>query len=275
MGKMSNVNTAEDIVASGEQALLLTDQQVSDFHAKGFTVARGLYSAEEVKTVSDWLDELRDSDGTDNEVATYYEKSPINDETVLVRAEYLLGDHNPAMTQLFLKPEIISALRQLLDDEPVLFKEKANFKLPGCRSDLLHQDQAAGWGTYCDFSLTMLIAIDENRMDNAPVSFRDAGDHKLELLGPEWEVLSEEEPPFKPEHEYRAIEAKPGDVVFFDCYVPHGSPANRTDAPRRNIYLTFNRKSDGDHRMAYYEDKWQNYPPNTRDDSRDRSTFRV
>jgi hypothetical protein len=259
MGKMSNVNTAEDIVASGERALPLADQQVSDFHARGFTVARGLYSAAEVKAVSDWLDELRDSDGTDNEVATYYEKSPIN----------------PAMTQLFLKPEIIAALRQLLDDEPVLLKEKANFKLPGCRSDLLHQDQAAGWGTYCDFSLTMLIAIDENRMDNAPVSFRDAGDHKLELLGPEWEVLSEEEPPFKPEHEYRAIEAKPGDVVFFDCYVPHGSPANTTDAPRRNIYLTFNRKSDGDHRMAYYEDKWENYPPNTRDDSRNRSTFRV
>jgi len=248
---------------------------VEDFNAKGFAVVKGLYSAQEVQQISDWLDELQRSDGTDNDIATYYEESPLNGETVLVRAEYLLGEHSPEMTALFLKPEIMAALEQCLGDEPQLFKEKANYKLPGCRSDLLHQDQAAGWGTYSDFFVTMLIAIDANRLDNAPVSFRDAGDHKHALLGPEWEVLSKDEPPFKPEDEYRAVEAQPGDVVFFDCYVPHGSPANTTDLPRRNIYLTFNRKADGDHRMSYYEDKWQNYPSNTRNEARDRNTFKV
>lgn len=250
-------------------------EAVAAFNDKGFVTASGLYGAAEVQRISDWLDKLKDSDGSENEIATYFEASPINGETVLVRAEYLLGDHNPEMTKLFLKDEVMQALTDLLGDKPVLFKEKANYKLPGCRSDLLHQDQAAGWGTYSDFFITMLVAIDENRIDNAAVSFRDAGDHKLELRGPEWEVLSEEEPPFKPEGEYRVVEAQPGDVVFFDCYVPHGSPANTTDSPRRNIYLTFNRASDGDKRMAYYEDKWKNYPSNTRSEARDRSTFRV
>jgi ectoine hydroxylase-related dioxygenase (phytanoyl-CoA dioxygenase family) len=253
----------------------VSESAVAEFNNNGFVVVPGLYSSEEVQRISVWLDELRDSDGTDNEIATYYEASPINDATVLVRAEYLLGDHNPEMTRLFLKPEVMAALENFLGDEPVLFKEKANYKLPGCRSDLLHQDQAAGWGTYSNFFITMLIAIDENRIDNAAVSFRDAGDHKLELLGPEWEVLSSDEPPFQPEDAYRVIEAQPGDSIFFDCYAPHGSPANDTDQPRRNIYLTFNRKADGDQRMAYYEDKWQNYPPNTRNDARDRSTFKV
>ena len=253
----------------------LSGTQIQDFSEKGFVVAPGLFSRDEILHISAWLDELRDSDGTDNECATYYEESPISGETVLVRAEYLLGQHNPAMTELFLKDAVLADLQQLLGDEPVLFKEKANYKLPGCRSDLLHQDQAAGWGTYSNFFITMLIAVDENRLDNAAVSFRDAGDHQHKLLGPEWEVLSEEEPPFKPLDDYSIIEAQPGDVVFFDCYVPHGSPANMTDAARRNMYLTFNRKADGDHRMAYYEDKWQNYPPNTRDDARDRATFKV
>ena len=246
-----------------------------EFDDKGFVVSPALYTAGEVAAVSAWLDELGESDGCENEIATYFEESPITGETVLVRAEYLLGTHNPAMTELLLKPEVLGLLETLLGDQPMLFKEKANYKLPGCRSDLLHQDQAAGWGTYCDFFATMLIAIDENRVDNAAVSFRDAGDHRLELLGPEWEVLSEAEPPFRPAYEYRVIEAAPGDVVFFDCYVPHGSPANRTRQPRRNIYLTFNRAADGDHRMAYYTDKWANYPPNTRDEARDRATFRV
>lgn len=253
----------------------LDDLQISDFNEKGWVAVPQLYSAAEVQVISDWLDELRGSDGSENEIATYFEASPITGETVLVRAEYLLGDHNPAMTALFLKDEVIDGLTRLLGDKPVLFKEKANYKLPGCRSDLLHQDQAAGWGAYSDFFITMLIAIDENRVDNAAVSFRDAGDHHLALRGPEWEVLSEEDPPFKPENEYRVVEAAPGDAVFFDCYVPHGSPANTTNSARRNIYLTFNRAADGDQRMAYYEDKWKNYPPNTRADARDRSTFKV
>lgn len=256
-------------------SLPLAEERVQEFHGKGFTVVPNVYDAATIRAVSDWLDELANSNGADNQIATYYERSPITGESVLVRAEYLLGEHNLSISRLLLQPRIIDMLRQLLDDDPVLFKEKANYKVPGCRSDLLHQDQAAGWGAYSDFFVTMLIAIDENRLDTAPVSFRDAGDHKLELLGPEWEVLSKEEPPFQPIDEYHAVGAKPGDVVFFDCYVPHGSPANTTDAPRRNIYLTFNRAADGDFRIAYYEDKWENYPPNTRDDSRDRNTFRV
>jgi ectoine hydroxylase-related dioxygenase (phytanoyl-CoA dioxygenase family) len=254
---------------------MLSDTQVREFHERGFTVARSLYTSAEVAELSAWLDQLRDSDGTEDDVATYFENSPVSGDTVLVRAEYLLGEHNPAMSRLLLKSDVVDALRQLLDDEPVLFKEKANYKLPGCRSDLLHQDQAAGWGAYADFFVTLLIAIDENRVDNAAVSFRDADDHVLRLRGPEWEVLSEAEPPFQPEAEYRVVEAQPGDVVLFDCYVPHGSPANLTDTPRRNLYLTFNRRAAGDHRMAYYRDKWANYPPNTRDDARDRSSFKV
>jgi ectoine hydroxylase-related dioxygenase (phytanoyl-CoA dioxygenase family) len=253
----------------------LSIEQINQFKDKGYVVVPGLYATDEIEAASGWLDELKDSDGSENDIATYFEASPITGEPVLVRAEHLLGEHNTAMTELFLKDEVIAALTGLLGDVPVLFKEKANYKLPGCRSDLLHQDQAAGWGTYSDFFVTMLVAVDENRIDNAAVSFRDAGDHQLKLLGPEWEVLSKDEPPFQPAEEYRVIEAAPGDVVFFDCYVPHGSPANDTDKARRNIYLTFNRATDGDQRMAYYEDKWQNYPSNTRDAARDRSTFRV
>jgi ectoine hydroxylase-related dioxygenase (phytanoyl-CoA dioxygenase family) len=258
-----------------KKQMVLSEQQLEEFQKYGYTVVPSFYSAEEVELISVWLDGLRDSDGTENDIATYFETSPSSGETVLVRAEHLLGEHSPAITEMLLKVDAMQALGEVLGDAPLLFKEKANYKLPQCRSDLLHQDQAAGWGSYANFFVTMLIAVDENRIDNAAISFRRAEGHKLELLGPEWEVLSEDEPPFQPEQDYKVIEANPGDVVLFDCYVPHGSPANLTDRARRNLYLTFNRKSDGDHRMAYYHDKWENYPPNTRDEARDRSSFRV
>jgi hypothetical protein len=53
----------------------------------------------------------------------------------------------------------------------------------------------------------------------------------------------------------------PGDVMFFDCFVPHQSQPNATAHQRRNVYLTFNRAADGEHRERYFADKRRNFPP--------------
>ena len=57
-------------------------------------------------------------------------------------------------------------------------------------------------------------------------------------------------------------ESAPGDIFLFDSYVPHASNPNNSKDQRRNIYLTYNRKSQGSHHSLYYEDKYQSYPPN-------------
>ena len=57
------------------------------------------------------------------------------------------------------------------------------------------------------------------------------------------------------------IPTAPGDVIFFDSFVPHGSYPNLSDARRRILYVTYNRAADGDHRDQYYADKRKNYPP--------------
>ena len=36
---------------------------------------------------------------------------------------------------------------------------------------------------------------------------------------------------------------------------------NRTAAPRRVLYLTFNKISEGDHYESYFADKLRSYPP--------------
>jgi ectoine hydroxylase-related dioxygenase (phytanoyl-CoA dioxygenase family) len=54
---------------------------------------------------------------------------------------------------------------------------------------------------------------------------------------------------------WEPLEAAPGDVVVFDSYVPHRSDTNRSDRPRRVLYLTYNAASRGDHRDRYYADK--------------------
>ena len=95
------------------------------------------------------------------------------------------------------------------------------------------------------------------------------------LMTPEWQPLTEEDPPYSPAGEYALIEADPGDVIFFDSYVPHGSPANTSDRSRRNVYVTFNRRSAGDMRDRYYAEKWTSYPPNNLTDARESSSYRV
>jgi hypothetical protein len=54
---------------------------------------------------------------------------------------------------------------------------------------------------------------------------------------------------------------QPGDAVLFDSYVPHQSAPNGTDTPRRVLYVTYNRASDGDHRLRYFAEKRRSYPP--------------
>ena len=139
----------------------------------------------------------------------------------------------------------------------------------------MHQDQAAGWNRYSDFFITMAIAVDENRLDNAALSFMISGNYERALMCSEWKPLSEDDPPYAPGEEYALLEADPGDAIFFDCYVPHGSPPNKSGRSRRNIFLTFNRASDGDMRARYYADKAKSYPANAPSEARGPESFRV
>lgn len=254
---------------------MLSHKQKNEFTAKGFIVIKDFFGKKEMEKVSAWLDELRARLPGEGKEAMYYEKSPATGEDLLVRAEHVLGDHNPEITSLLLSPKTIGCLTELFGEPPVLFKEKINYKLPGCLADKLHQDQAAGWNAYSDFFITMGIIVDPNKKDNAALSIMNSGNYERKLMTKEWQPLTEADPPYQPEDEFMLLEADPGDVIFFDCYVPHGSPANTSNRSRRNIYLTFNRQSDGDMRNKYYADKWSVYPPNDRGHARTEKTYRV
>jgi ectoine hydroxylase-related dioxygenase (phytanoyl-CoA dioxygenase family) len=249
--------------------------EIALFRRRGFVVKPGFFSRAEVRELSDWLDALSRAGGQGGAEACYYEKSPITDQEILVRVEHFLGEADQQITRLLLSGDTTEAVGELLGEPGLLFKEKVNFKLPGCRADKLHQDQSAGWSAYCDFFLTMAVAIDPNRRDNAALSFLQTGNYQRALMAPEWAPLTQDDPPYKPVGDYCLIEANPGDAIFFDSYVPHGSPPNTSDRPRRNIYITFNRRSAGDMRRRYYQDKWASYPPNNPASARRDNSYRV
>lgn len=255
--------------------MFLAEKQTKAFNDRGFIVVKGFFGRDVMDKVCAWLDDLRDRQPARNQEAKYYEQSAVTGDTVLARVENALGEHNPEITGLLLSPKAIGCLGQLFGEPPVLFKDKVNYKPSGSRPDKLHQDQAAGWNAYADFFITMAIVVDENRKETAALSFMQSGNYEKKLMGPEWQPLSDDDPPYSPEDEYVLLEADPGDVIFFDSYVPHGSPANTSDRQRRNIYVTFNRHSDGDLRHRYYRDKWASYPPNDPGHARQEKSYRV
>jgi hypothetical protein len=255
--------------------MTLTPEQATQFKERGFIVIKNFVPQPAVQRLGAWLDALASAPEGSGPEARYYEVSPLTGRNMLVRVEHFLGPPNTEITELLVSPRATAVLEALLGEPASLFKEKVNYKLPGCRADKLHQDQAAGWNAYADFFITMAVAVDANRRDNAALTFLQSGRYERRLMTPEWQPLTEADPPYEPAADYLLIEADPGDAIFFDSYVPHGSPPNESSRQRRNIYVTFNRRSAGDLRRRYYADKWASYPPNNSAQARASSAYRV
>src|SRR5262249_16454053 len=116
--------------------------------------------------------------------------------------------------------------------------------------------------------LTAMVSIDPSTVGNGCLEIAP-GRHKEGLLGEEWRPLEADGLALAP------VQTDPGDVIFFDSFVPHASAPNRTAAPRRILYVTYSRASDGDHRARYFADKRRDFPPDIEREPARVYTFRV
>jgi ectoine hydroxylase-related dioxygenase (phytanoyl-CoA dioxygenase family) len=174
---------------------------------------------------------------------------------VLSRIENFCPFH-PQLDALVNGPRMMSALEALLGEPAVLFKDKINFKTPGSAGFEPHQDVQAGWYRYADLHLTALVSVDAATPENGCLELAP-GWHDRGLIGEHWKPLGER----VPDDAYVACPTQPGDVVFFDSFIPHRSAPNATSRARRVLYVTYNRLSAGDHRSRYYADKHASFPP--------------
>ena len=156
----------------------------------------------------------------------------------------------------------------LMGGPVVLFKDKINFKMPGGPGFKAHQDQQAGWGRYAPIFVTAMVTLDAATLENGCLELVP-GRHQQGLIGEEWQSLEETG------LDLRAVPTAPGDMIFFDSFVPHASKPNFTAAPRRILYLTYNLASSGDHRDRYYADKRAAFPPDIERDADKTYVFRV
>ena len=246
-------------------------EELSVFKRDGFVVVRSLYDLKEIAQISKWVDELSTMPTERGKLMVYFEEDLKNPGLkILSRIEKFI-DYHRSLRKIVFGDVMLSRVDRLLGEEGVLFKEKINFKLPGGGGFKPHQDIQPGWDDYAKYFISVLVTIDESTEENGCLELA-AGHHRRGLIGRKWQPLEGAE---LRGMEFVRYPMRPGDAAFFDCFVPHQSAPNLTDKPRRNLYLTFNRSSEGDWRDKYFEDKRKSYPPdNEREPGKD-YTFRV
>lgn len=234
----------------------------------GYLVVRSFFGAGQTRDLLRWTEELETAREAPGRHWVYHEDSLTEPgRRVIQRIENFCPFHAEFDT-LIRGGAIVRWTGALMGGAVTLFKDKINFKMPGGPGFTAHQDQQAGWSRYAPIFVTAMVALDPATLENGCLEIAP-GRHRDGFLGEEWTPLD------AAGLALRAVPTDPGDVIFFDSFVPHASKPNFTDRPRRILYLTFNLASGGDHRDRYYADKRAAFPPDVERDAGKTYVFRV
>lgn len=245
-----------------------TAEEVACFRRDGYLVVRNFLDRDRFAQLLRWTVELQEAREISGRHWVYREDSvTVPGRRVIQRIENFCPYHE-SFDKLIREGQLARWVGVLMGGPVVLFKDKINFKMPGGAGFKAHQDQQAGWSTYAPLFVTAMVTLDPSTHENGCLEMA-AGRHREGLIGQQWVPLEEAGLDLKP------FPTAPGDVIFFDSFVPHGSKANLTDAPRRILYLTYNLASHGDHRARYFADKHASFPPDIDRDKEKTYVFRV
>jgi len=234
----------------------------------GYLVVRGFFSTPEVAELLQWTEELEKAPEVSGRHWVYREDSVREPgRRVIQRIENFCPYHE-GFDRFIRHRALLRWTGALMGGPVVLFKDKINFKMPGGAGFKAHQDQQAGWSTYAPLFVTAMVTLDAATVENGCLEIA-AGRHREGLIGQQWVPLEEQGLSLE------VIPTAPGDVIFFDSYVPHASKANLTDSPRRILYITYNLAREGDHRARYFADKHASFPPDIDRDKEKTYVYRV
>lgn len=254
---------------SGAERVTVAD--VASFRQRGFAVVRRLFGAEELERISRRVDALQAGPELPGRAWMYFEASRSEPGRRLLNRIENFAPFDPGLRELLESEPLLGSVSTLLGERALLFKDKINFKLPGAGGFEPHQDAQAGWNTYASLFVTAAVALDDTTVENGCLELAH-WKHRLELIGELWAPLREED---LREVEFVPYPMRAGDAAFFDSFLPHRSAPNATSAPRRVLYVTYNRASEGDQRARYYADKHASYPPDCERDAGKQYTYRV
>ena len=226
----------------------------ADWKANRYVVLRGALGAAECAALRAWTDELGSWPETPGKWMKYFEPGP---GRLLCRVENFLPYHD-GLRELLSRSDLLGCLEELLGEPPLLFKEKLNFKLPSGAGFAPHQDAPAFVSFGQTYHITLMLGADATTPENGCLEIVPGFGREETLPQAEDGTLRED---VVARLSWRPLPTQAGDAVLFDSYLPHRSGPNRSGAPRRALYVTYNRASEGDRRDAYFALKRASFPP--------------
>lgn len=244
------------------------------FNEKGYAVLRGLFTEDEVaqwQQESDRLLGLSDIIQEENLRVGFRTRS--DGERYVEKIDPLV-DISPVFQALAKDERILSALRAIYNDEPVLFKDKLIFKMPGVTGYTMHQDASWWQGFPIESLISVMVAIDGADRENGGLElFWGYHDRFLSTPG-ELRNLNAEETALIDEARGELVETNPGDIILFHSLAPHRSGQNLSNRWRRQLYLTYNAAEHGDLYAAHYKHYHEYVQRGWSEEQKSKATFR-
>jgi 2-aminoethylphosphonate dioxygenase len=219
----------------------------------GYVVVRGLFPADvmaEARAEADQLPERFKNLVSVRNIRCRWQDNVNTGECTFETFDPAI-DLSPACRELALDAKLMDLLAELYGEPACLFKDKLIFKPAGVKGYGLHQDWIA-WPGFPRSFLTVLVPLDPATRDNGCTEVFP-GYHYLGSLSPEDGEYHELPAGTVDEARCVPLELEPGDVAVFGGFTPHRSAPNRSGGWRRQLYLSYNARSDGgDQRMKHY-----------------------
>lgn len=211
---------------------MLTEVEKKQFDKDGFLVKRAFYSAEQIEVINHvFMTEAKDGPvpGLSDTIKALSPDDP------LARYPRMMHPHRHPEKELgqlalefLLDPRLEPILQTLFEDEPIGAQTMFYFKPPGARGQALHQDNfylRVKPGT----CMAAWLALDHTDAENGGMQVVP-GSHREDVVCPETADLSQS---FSSHFvavpqgmEAVNVEMEPGDILFFNGSLIHGSPPN-------------------------------------------------
>ncbi len=218
----------------------------------GFVVLRGLFAADEIAAAGEEADRLLTTrrDLIDSRNIRCRWQPNVETGTCEFECFDPIVDLSPACHGLAEDGRLLRVLAGLYGEPACLFKDKLIYKPPGVKGYALHQDFIA-WPGFPRSFLTVLIPFDRADADNGCTEVFP-GYHRGGALSPEDGEYHELATDLVDESKGVLLELEPGDVAAFDGFTPHRSAPNRSGRWRRQLYLSYNKLSDGGRQREHH-----------------------
>ena len=233
---------------------MITQDDIDFYRTNGWLKIRP-FTHEFVEKMAGMVDDIQHADG---DVPWLNHHEMTDEGPKLCRTENFIPFHD-GLRQLLTMGVLPEIVERLLGEPVFLYKEKVNYKLVGGAGFRPHQDAPAY--PFIKKSISVMIAIDESTVENGCLEVCD-GLHQEILPIDERGCIVET---WTSTHDWHTVEMEAGEVLVFDALTPHRSGTNNSQRDRRALFPTYNARSEGDLRNAYYEEKMRVFNGSTHD----------